>query len=443
MAVACGVKVLRFSVGFGRPLLRFQRDPDGTEFVVGALPFGGYVRMLDEREAPVAPQWVHMAFNRKSVGQRTLIVAAGPAANLILAAALYALAALWGILEPRAVIAQPVAGSMAFEAGLRSGDWIRQVRIGDPSSRDQDHAEHQWRSIDSYNELRWVLLQAALSGAEVAFGVMDRQQGPADMPRTVGPIHFSNLDADLVDHQLFSRIGLTGLFTEPVLGAIQPGSAAEQAGLRSGDRVLSINGVSVADGRTVIEFVRSSQRSSNGRQQWLVERDGQRLSLVVVPRLVEESGGTVARIGAIVGKAPVMDLVQKQPMEALTYGLRQTWEASALTLKMLGKMLVGDASLKNLSGPVTIAEAAGRSAESGLAPYLIFLALVSVSLGVLNLLPLPVLDGGHLMYYLYEFLRGKPLPDAWMQALQKVGLAVVLLMMSLALFNDVSRLAGL
>ncbi len=442
MAVACGIKVLRFSVGFGRPLWRYQRTPDSTEFVIGSLPFGGYVQMLDEREGPVPVELARMAFNRKSVGHRALVVVAGPAANLVLAIVLYGLAAFVGIQEPRAVIAEPTPGSMAAQAGLRAGDWIREVRVSDSASTNSQETS-SWISVRSYTELRWILMRAALEGNEVLLKVSDPQQRGDSAARVVGNLRFADFDPKLVDHRLFSRIGLNGLYTEPVIGQVQAGGAADVAGLRAGDRVLMIDDNAIPDGRTVIERVRSAGQGRGPTQVWQVERAGQRLQLAVTPNVTEETEGRRGRIGAFVGAPPPFDTIEMGLPQALLYGLQQTWDASALTLQVLGKMLIGEASLNNLSGPITIAEAAGQSANAGFAPYMVFLALVSVSLGVLNLLPLPMLDGGHLMYYSWEIIRGKPVPDAWLQALQKAGLALILLMMSLALFNDVSRLAGL
>lgn len=442
MARACGVKVLRFSVGFGKTLWRYQRTPESTEFVLAALPLGGYVRMLDEREGAVPQQDLDQAFNRKPVGQRALIVTAGPLANLVLAVFLYACAATLGLNEPRAVISSPTNGSMAERAGLRSGDWIREFSVS--RSRASDSlSDSDWEPLRSYTELRWVLMRAALDGQRVGFRVTSTDGASTQTPRQIGHIDFAGFDPKRVDANLFPTLGLTGLYTEPVMGAVQSSGAAAAAGLREGDRVQSINGRAVRDGRDVIERVRSAPTDSKAEQVWVVRRGTETLELAVKPRVERRRDVDVGRIEAYVGAPPPLDTIQLGWAEAAVYGLRQTWEVSLLTLQMLGKMLIGEASLSNLSGPVTIAQAAGQSAEAGVTPYLIFLALVSVSLGVLNLLPLPMLDGGHLMYYLWEVIRGKPVPDAWLEGLQKVGLVVILLMMSLALFNDVSRLSGL
>ena len=430
VAVACGVKVLRFSVGFGRVLWRRQATPQSTEFVLSMLPLGGYVRMLDEREGPVAPHELDRAFNRKSLWQRTAIVSAGPIANLLLAVLLYAGAHWVGMDEPKALMAAPAAGSLAERAGMRAGDWA-QAWSDDGT---------QWDDLRSMGDLRWQVTQAVLGARPLHLMVTDAQ---GHGQRRV-QLDLDTLGAREVDAQLMKRIGLGAPFSEPVLGETKPGGPAAKAGLRAGDRVLSIDGQAIVESTRIRELIRASGADGTARpMQWRIERNGQALDIAVTPNIATDGTLTVGRIEAYPGQPPQMVKVSYGAVEGLTRAVTRTWEMSTLTLKMLGKMLIGEASLKNLSGPLTIADYAGHSVQLGLAYYLGFLAVVSVSLGVLNLLPLPMLDGGHLMYYLFEGLTGRPVSDLWLERLQRGGVAIMLMMMSLALFNDMARLLGL
>jgi regulator of sigma E protease len=430
VAVACGVKVLRFSVGFGRVLWRRQATPESTEFVICALPLGGYVKMLDEREGPVEPQDLSRSFNRKTLWQRTAIVAAGPAANLILAVLLYAAAHWIGVEEPKAVMGPPVAASLAERAGLRAGDFARAASPDGVS----------WHDLRSMTDLRWDVTQAVVHGELLHLQVSDRD-GHARRNVT---LPLDTLGTSEVDAKLMQRIGLGSPFSEPVLGEVKAGGPGAEAGLRSGDRVLNIDGVAVGDASAVRDIIRASGRGGVAKpMHWRVERSGQVMEFDVKPTVVAEGGQQVGRVGLYPGQAPEMVTVRYGVLEGLSQAVSQTWQMSTLTLRMLGKMVIGQASLKNLSGPLTIADYAGQSVRLGLAYYLGFLAVVSVSLGVLNLLPLPVLDGGHLMYYLFEGVTGRPVSELWLERLQRGGVAIMLMMMSLALYNDVARLLGL
>lgn len=429
VAVACGVKILRFSVGFGKPLLRWQPKGSPTEFVLGAFPLGGYVRMLDEREAPVAPEERHLAFNTQPLRYRAAIVAAGPVANLLLAVLLYSLVNWNGVEEPKAVLASPVVGSVAYGAGLRGGELVAQAAL------ESDALE----PVRSFEDLRWLLTRGALEGVNVRLDVKP-QSGGAHREFL---LDMSKIDTREADAQLFRKIGILGPWTRPVLGEVMPDGAAARAGLRQGDVVLKVGPTDVVDGQQLRELIRQSVRGSEALSQpWRVDRSGQVVTLDVLPEIKQELDLNVGRIGAYVGAPPEFVTVEYGLLEGAWAGMVKTWDVSVLTLRMMGRMVIGEASLKNISGPLTIADYAGRSASLGLTQYLVFLALISVSLGVLNLLPLPVLDGGHLMYYLWEGVTGRSVSDAWMDRLQRGGVAILLLMMSIALFNDITRLFG-
>jgi regulator of sigma E protease len=432
VAVACNVKVLRFSVGFGRVIWSRRHGPDQCEFVLSALPLGGYVRMLDEREGAVDPAERHRAFNQRPLMQRVAIVSAGPLANLALAVLLYAGAHWIGVEEPKAVLSAPAPASVAEQAGLRSGDWVRSISADG----------NDWRDVRSMSDLRWSATQAALQGEAVQLTVSGRDGRGSRVVR----LDLSGIDTKEVDAALMKRIGLGAPFSEPVMGEVKAAGPADLAGLRAGDRILRVDATEVVDAQALRERIqRSVQRDTGVPMAWTVDRDGRTLVLTVTPRVIEGSNGAPAtgRIDAFVGRPAEMVLVRHGPVDGIVQGVVRTWEVSTLTVKMLGRMLVGEASLKNLSGPLTIADYAGQSVQQGFSYYLAFLALVSVSLGVLNLLPLPMLDGGHLMYYLFEGVTGRPIPERWLDRLQRGGVAVLLVMMSVALFNDVARLLGL
>lgn len=423
-AKRCGVKVLQFSVGFGRALYTRRFGRDGTEFILAAFPLGGFVRMLDEREAPVEAHEQNRAFNRQPVGKRMLIVAAGPLANLLLAIVLYWILLMSGLPGSRPLLGEVPAGTAAAQASLKADELI--VRVGKTA-------------VSTWQDVRWALLQESLKARSVE---IEAQSGRLETHLHRLDLTVIKTDEEKVD--LLDQLGLAPY--RPSLparvGEVLPGSAAERAGLAVGDEVLSVNGVAV----TLWEDFANLMRKNPARPAVLkVQRHGAELRLVVTPEAVAEGNATVGRIGAAYRMTPqeldrFVVNVQYAPVPAIWQATVKTWETSIFSLKMLGSMLTGAASWKGVSGPVTIASYAGQSAHMGWKAFLGFLALVSISLGVLNLLPVPVLDGGHLMYYMVEILTGKPVSERAMEIGQKVGFALLGLLMAIAFYNDINRL---
>ncbi|MDZ7936789.1 MAG: RIP metalloprotease RseP [Rhodoferax sp.] len=432
VAVACGVKVLRFSIGFGPALWSWTSPRSGTEFALCALPLGGYVKMLDEREGPVSPEERHRAFNTQALKFRAVIVAAGPLANLILAVLLYSLVHWVGIQQWDAVLPRPLDDSVAMRAGFEGGE--RVVSVGT--------AADQLEAVRSYEEFRWWLTESALDGRDLYVGFMPRDSSPERTePQRVQTLPLGQLDVREADATLFRTIGWLGPYSPARMGMIYPDGAAAFAGLQAGDMVLNVDGQAIVDSTQLRELIRvSAVLGPAAAQRWLIDRGGQQLVLSLTPSRVPSDSGFSGRINAMVGEAPESSWVRYGPLEGVVRAVGRTWDVSALTLSMMGKIVLGQASFKNLSGPITIADYAGKSAALGWQQYLVFLALISISLGVLNLLPIPVLDGGHLMYYLWEFVTGKAVTDLWLGYLQRAGVAVLMVMMSIAVFNDVVQL---
>lgn len=434
VARLCGVKVLRFSVGFGTPLLKWTMGRDRTEWTVCALPLGGYVRMLDERDDTqiVAPEDRDRAFNRQSVYKRFAIVAAGPVANFLLAIALYAGLNLVGVTEPVARVAPPAAGTLAARAGLAGGELITGVRENGTSS---DEAVGDDMPVRSWEDLRWRLVDPMIDGQRVTL-IARTRDGRAEYTLDAAGQHF---DAD-GEQDFMQRLGLVPSARVKV-GQLIAGGAAGAAGLRVGDEITAVDGSAVTSAKGLVDAVRAHPGKP---MTFTVRRDGALMNVALTPAAevdsAEAGGARVGKIGAALASQVDSVTVRYGLFEAIGRGVQRTWDVTAFSVRMFGKMITGQASLKNLSGPVTIADYAGRSARLGLDYFVAFLALVSISLGVLNLLPIPVLDGGYLLYYAVEAITGRAVSERWQGVLQRVGIVCILALSAVALFNDMSKL---
>ena len=415
----CGVKILRFSVGFGRVLLK-RVDRHGTEWVLSAIPLGGYVKMLDETptsaEAPSAEALSSQSFQSQPVGKRFAIVAAGPVFNLILAVVFYALINFIGTQEPAAILGTPPAGSIAAVGGIQSGDRLTAVNQ---------------QPVASWPQARWALLQLASEGGQVELGL---ERGGSSLTRMLEiPVA-----VDPTTEDPMRRLGLGVGGTTPQIRSVVEGSVAQAAGLGPRDLILSIAGVQKPEVGQVIEVI---QAHANKPLAMEIDRGGQIIALTLTPAaVVIENGKTVGRAGFQLGANIPLVEVSYGVFDSLWLGLTKTYDTAWFSLKMMGTMLSGEVSIKNISGPVTIADYAGQTARIGWAAYVSFLALVSVSLGVLNLLPIPMLDGGHLLYYLVEIFRGSPPSARTVDWGQRAGIGILAALMAVALFNDLVRI---
>ncbi|WP_308920503.1 RIP metalloprotease RseP [Janthinobacterium sp. J1-1] len=424
VARLCGVKVLRFSVGMGKVVYSRKFGKDQTEWAISALPLGGYVKMLDSRDPDtgvLTQDDMAREFTRQSVWRRMAIIAAGPLANFLVAIVLYAGLFMHGIEEPSSKIGVVAEQSSAYLAGLRTGDTVHCVN---------------GRDVASWSELRWELMQAALDKEPARIEVRRPDRGVQEATIQASVLAGLDLEGDVL-----GKLGLVLARPAPVLGKIMPGGAAERAGLQPGDLILAIDDKPMTDGIAVIETLIHSPGKT---LQVLLRRHGQDLTVPVTPEGEAGKGAqaavTVGKIKAEIALTPDMIVVASGPLQAVGKGAAKVWDTSIMSLKMLGKMVTGEVSLKNVTGPITIADYAGQTARIGLVSYLSFIAFISISLGVMNLLPIPVLDGGHLLYYSLEVLTGRPLPERVGEIAQRLGLGLLLTLMVLAVFNDVLRL---
>jgi len=427
VARRCGVRVLRFSIGFGRALWRRVSPRTGTEWVIAALPLGGYVKMLDEREGEVDPAERHLAFNNQGVGARSAIVVAGPLVNVLLAVVAYAAMFLIGVQGVTPIVGGADAGSPAAAAGFRDGDRIV--------------------AVDGRDTPTW---------SEVRLALLDQGLGRGDKPL---PVTVSRPDGERATRQLdASSVSLKDEAADPVaslgfqrwlpdlsarITGVVPDSPAAAAGFKPGDVVQQADGTAIADWGAWVDYVRAHPGQPI---QTVVRRDGGTTTITVTPEAHQVGGEKIGRIGAYGPKISKSDrdrmftTVRYGPLDALGHGLSKTWDVTQLTVRVLAGLVTGQASLSNISGPISIAQYAGESAQIGLATYLGFIALISVSIGILNLLPIPVLDGGHLLYYVIEAIKGRPVSDRVQALGQQVGIVLLAGLMALALYNDLLRL---
>jgi regulator of sigma E protease len=418
----CGVKVLRFSVGMGKVVWSRRFGPDQTEWALSALPLGGYVKMLDAREGELAglPEAdLKREFTRQNVWKRIAIVAAGPLANFLIAILLFAGLYMHGVEEPSSKISVQV-DARAWQAGLRSNDVVTAIN-GQP--------------VQVWSELRWQLIQAAIDKHEVRLVVERAGQGRVAVSLAADALSRLDLEGDVP-----GQLGVGVARPAPVILQVMADSPAERAGLRAGDLLTAVDGVAVADGQGFIERIRAAP----GKVVLVaLQRSGQPLTVSVVPEPAQAKTGkgtvTVGKINAEIAQRPDMINVPSSPVEALQKAGARVWDTCTMTLKMIGKMITGEASLKNITGPITIADYAGQTARMGAASYLSFIAFISISLGVMNLLPIPVLDGGHLLYYSLEVLTGRSVPERIGEIAQRLGMGLLLALMLLAVFNDIAR----
>jgi len=428
VARLCGVKVLRFSVGFGKPIFSWIRGPDKTEWVVAMIPLGGYVKMLDEREGLVPHEDLSRAFNRQTLFKRAAIVAAGPVANLLVAVLIYCVLFMHGIPGFRAIVAENKAQSAAALAGFKKADQLIAVdQIPTPT----------------WQEVRWELLKKAVKKQTVEVSVLTESNQSA-----LRRLDLSGLDKESLQGNFIQDLGLSRFLPlgAPEIVALSEQGSAKRFGLQVGDVLLKIDDQMIQSPEQATQIIR---HNANHALQVVVKRSSAKAELTFTltpdPFADPKTGQTVGRMGAALQPeqallAPYQVLQRYGPLDSLYEATLKTWDTALFSVQMMGKMLLGQVSLKNISGPISIADYAGQSAQMGWMAFCHFLAIISISLGILNLMPIPVLDGGHLLYYIVEFIKGSPVPLRIVEIGQKVGLFFLISLMILALFNDVNRL---
>ncbi len=424
----CNVKILRFSVGMGKVIYSRKFSADQTEWALSILPLGGYVKMLDAREqdmSEISEQDLPREFCRQSVWKRIAIVAAGPVANFIFAIVLFAVLYMHGIPEPVAKIRVPSETSTAYQVGLRHGDEITTVN---------------GESVQTWPEFRWKLLQLGLDKTDARIGLKrvnkDRSSSFDQMEISLPLSQLTNND---LESDFTLKMGFSVARPDAILGSILDNGPASLAGLKEGDNIIAVDGKPLLDGLEFLEIINASA----GKTLLLLVKQGvQEFEVKITPESHDVNGKNIGRIKVQLMLAPETLTIPVGPVDAIYKGAEKTWETSILTFKMLGRMLTGDVSWKNITGPITIADYAGQSSRISMISYFSFIALISISLGVMNLLPIPVLDGGHLLYYSLEVLTGKPVSERFSGMAQRVGVALLMSLMALAFFNDIARLVS-
>lgn len=419
-----GVKVLRFSIGFGTPVFARKLGSDQTEWAIGQIPLGGYVKMLDESEGDVAPEDLPRSFSRQSLWRRMVIVVAGPLFNLLLAVVVYWGGFLHGVEELRPVLGAPPSASPAAHAGIENGD--RVVKVAD-------------EPVLTWQEMHWRILALASDADTLSLETVNARHETVIRRLDISSVRRNGWEADALQqlglHYFRPRI-------PPIIGKLSDDGRAVAAGLQTGDEIIGIDDSEIDSWTDMVDIVRAHPEQ---RLLFTVLRAGQVLDIPVTPAALVDGEQQIGRIGATVKEIPdfrdaLFVTVRYDPLTALSRAVAETWDKTVFSFRIIGKMLIGEVSWRNISGPITVADYAGQSAKLGPAQYFRFLALISISLAVLNLLPVPMLDGGHLLYYLFEAVRRKPLSERTMELGQRLGLSVLILLMACAFYNDINRL---